>query len=107
MNDSMPDYGCWPLVIINSLVFIIFAFSFAKRGTRATSTLSSLFMIGYAAHTPGFVPRLGPTWVHRQQQPAAGEHSLNKETRPFLQRVCDARLMVGRAPYFKEMRYVG
>ena len=32
MNDA-PAYGLWPLVIINSLVFIIFAFSFTKPRT--------------------------------------------------------------------------
>ena len=36
MNDSgdMQPYGLWSLVIINSLVFIIFAFSFAKPRSR-------------------------------------------------------------------------
>lgn len=29
-HDSMPAYGLWSLVIINSAVFIFFAFSFAK-----------------------------------------------------------------------------
>ena len=29
-NDSMQAYGLWTLVIVNTLVFIIFAFSFAK-----------------------------------------------------------------------------
>lgn len=29
MKDA-PAYGLWSLVLINSLVFIIFAFSFAK-----------------------------------------------------------------------------
>jgi len=34
MNPSEPSaYGLWSLVIINSLVFIIFAFSFAKPRT--------------------------------------------------------------------------
>lgn len=33
MNDSIPAYGLWSLVVINSLVFIIFAFSFAKPHT--------------------------------------------------------------------------
>jgi protein-S-isoprenylcysteine O-methyltransferase Ste14 len=32
-HDSAPAYGLWSLVIINSLVFIIFAFSFAKPQT--------------------------------------------------------------------------
>ena len=33
MSESQPAYGLWSLVIINSLVFIIFALSFAKPGT--------------------------------------------------------------------------
>lgn len=34
MTESVPAYGLWSLVIINSLVFIIFAFSFFKPQTR-------------------------------------------------------------------------
>jgi protein-S-isoprenylcysteine O-methyltransferase Ste14 len=34
MNQPVPAYGLWSLVIINSLVFIIFAFSFAKPQTK-------------------------------------------------------------------------
>jgi methanethiol S-methyltransferase len=34
MNADSPAYGLWSLVIINSLVFIIFAFSFAKPRTQ-------------------------------------------------------------------------
>lgn len=33
MHDSASAYGLWSLVIINSLVFIIFAFSFTKPST--------------------------------------------------------------------------
>jgi protein-S-isoprenylcysteine O-methyltransferase Ste14 len=33
MNSSAPAYGLWALVIINSLIFIIFAFSFFKPKT--------------------------------------------------------------------------
>lgn len=33
MNHDTAAYGLWPLVILNSLVFIIFAFSFAKPQT--------------------------------------------------------------------------
>ena len=29
-HDDAPAYGLWALVILNSLVFIIFAFSFTK-----------------------------------------------------------------------------
>jgi len=32
--NSPSDYGLWPLVVINSLVFIIFAFSFAKPQSK-------------------------------------------------------------------------
>lgn len=34
MNAPSPAYGLWSLVIINSLVFIIFAFSFAKPRSK-------------------------------------------------------------------------
>jgi protein-S-isoprenylcysteine O-methyltransferase Ste14 len=34
MNDTVPAYGLWSLVIINSAVFIIFAFSFFKPQTK-------------------------------------------------------------------------
>jgi methanethiol S-methyltransferase len=30
MNDGIPAYGLWSLVVVNSLVFIVFAFSFAR-----------------------------------------------------------------------------
>ena len=33
MNDSAPAYGLWPLVIINTAVFVIFAFSFTRPRT--------------------------------------------------------------------------
>ena len=34
MSPPMPAYGLWSLVIVNSLVFILFAFSFAKPQSR-------------------------------------------------------------------------
>lgn len=34
MNETAPAYGLWPLVIINSAIFIFFAFSFTKPKTR-------------------------------------------------------------------------
>lgn len=34
MHDQAPAYGLWTLVILNSLVFIIFAFSFAPPASR-------------------------------------------------------------------------
>ena len=41
MNE-VPAYGLWPLVVINSLVFIIFAFSFTRpRTTRDWRSLGA------------------------------------------------------------------
>lgn len=34
MNHDMPAYGLWTLVLINSAIFIIFAFSFVKPKTK-------------------------------------------------------------------------
>jgi len=34
MNESLSAYGLWPLVIINSGIFILFAFSFIKPKTK-------------------------------------------------------------------------
>lgn len=34
MTDDAPAYGLWGLVIINSLIFIIFAFSFSRPRHR-------------------------------------------------------------------------
>ena len=34
MSETMPAYGLWTLVVINSAVFIIFAFSFFKPQTK-------------------------------------------------------------------------
>jgi protein-S-isoprenylcysteine O-methyltransferase Ste14 len=34
MEHAAPAYGLWPLVLINSAVFIIFAFSFTKPKTK-------------------------------------------------------------------------
>src|SRR3989338_2660714 len=35
MNDGFSDYGWWSLVAINSLIFIVFAFSFTKPRTAS------------------------------------------------------------------------
>ncbi len=34
MNPTLPAYGLWPLVVINSAIFILFAFSFIKPKTK-------------------------------------------------------------------------
>ena len=58
MNPSEPSaYGLWSLVIINSLVFIIFAFSFAKpqspRDWRSFSAFSA-FLVALFTEMYGF-----------------------------------------------------
>ncbi len=34
MNESLPSYGLWTLVVLNSAIFLIFAFSFTKPRTK-------------------------------------------------------------------------
>lgn len=57
MNTAFPDYGLWSLAIINSLVFIIFAFSFTKpktsRDWRSFSAFSA-FIVALFAEMYGF-----------------------------------------------------
>ncbi len=56
-HDSAPAYGLWSLVIINSLVFIIFAFSFAKpqssRDWRSFGAFSG-FLVALFTEMYGF-----------------------------------------------------
>lgn len=56
MNDA-PAYGLWSLVIVNSLVFIIFAFSFAKpqspRDWRSFGAFSA-FLVAFFTEMYGF-----------------------------------------------------
>lgn len=56
MNDS-PDYGLWLLVIINSAIFIIFAFSFTKPKTKRdwrSFGAFSAFVVALFAEMYGF-----------------------------------------------------
>jgi protein-S-isoprenylcysteine O-methyltransferase Ste14 len=57
MQNMPPAYGLWMLVIINSLVFIIFAFSFAKpkspRDWRSFSAFSA-FIVALFTEMYGF-----------------------------------------------------
>jgi hypothetical protein len=43
MHNDMPAYGLWALVVLNSAVFIIFAFSFTRSSSffRLTSPACS------------------------------------------------------------------
>lgn len=57
MNHSMPAYGLWSLVIINSAIFIIFAFSFfkprSKRDWRSFGAFSG-FIVALFVEMYGF-----------------------------------------------------
>ena len=57
MEQQAPAYGLWGLVIINSLVFILFAFSFAKpRSSRDWRSLGafSAFIVALFTEMYGF-----------------------------------------------------
>lgn len=57
MNDASPAYGLWSLVVINSAVFIIFAFSFFKpHSGRDWRTLGmySAFIVALFTEMYGF-----------------------------------------------------
>jgi protein-S-isoprenylcysteine O-methyltransferase Ste14 len=57
MSDSAPAYGLWSLVIVNSVVFILFAYSFFKpqtpRDWRSFSAFSA-FLVALFAEMYGF-----------------------------------------------------
>ena len=57
MNHDAPAYGLWSLVILNSLVFVIFAFSFTKpktsRDWRSFGAFSA-FIVALFAEMYGF-----------------------------------------------------
>lgn len=56
-HDNAPAYGLWPLVIINSAVFLIFAFSFTKprtaRDWRSFGTFAA-FIVALFTEMYGF-----------------------------------------------------
>lgn len=57
MNDAAPAYGLWLLVVINSAVFILFAFSFAKPSSRRdwrTFGAFSAFIVALFTEMYGF-----------------------------------------------------
>jgi len=56
-HEGMPAYGLWSLVIINSLIFIIFAYSFFKpQTTREWRSFGafSAFLIALFTEMYGF-----------------------------------------------------
>ena len=57
MNHSVPAYGLWSLVIINSAIFILFAFSFFKPKTKhdwRTFGTFSAFIVALFVEMYGF-----------------------------------------------------
>jgi protein-S-isoprenylcysteine O-methyltransferase Ste14 len=57
MHDDVPAYGLWSLVIINSAVFILFAFSFFKPATKRdwrTFGAFSAFLVALFTEMYGF-----------------------------------------------------
>ena len=57
MNGNAPAYGLWSLVVLNSLIFIIFAFSFAKpQSTRDWRSFGafSAFIVALFTEMYGF-----------------------------------------------------
>lgn len=80
-RDAAPAYGLWRLVVVNSLVFIIFAFSFLRPRRRRdwrsfgafAAFLVALFGDAYREYmkqVPAFVPRVGS----RAARSAAARH---------------------------------
>lgn len=57
MNAAIPSYGLWGVALINILVFVLFAFSFAKpqspRDWRSFGAFSA-FLVAYFAEMYGF-----------------------------------------------------
>src|SRR5512145_2537952 len=57
MNSAQDAYGLWSLVIINSLVFIIFAFSFSRPQSRRdwrTFGMYSAFIVALFTEMYGY-----------------------------------------------------
>lgn len=57
MNSNPSDYGLWPLVVINSAIFIVFAFSFARpRSSRDWRSFGafSAFLVALFTEMYGF-----------------------------------------------------
>ncbi|AZE05249.1 Putative protein-S-isoprenylcysteine methyltransferase [Pseudomonas chlororaphis subsp. aureofaciens] len=57
MNHAEPAYGLWSLVIINSLVFILFAFSFTRPRTNRdwrSFGMFSAFLVALFSEMYGF-----------------------------------------------------
>src|SRR6266550_573574 len=54
MSDAAPAYGLWSLVIVNSAVFIFFAYTFFKPQTPRDWSAFSAFLVALFAEMYGF-----------------------------------------------------
>ena len=91
MEDS-PAYGLWSLVIINSLVFVIFAFSFSKPQTQRdwrTFGAFSAFIVALFVEMYGF-----PLTIYLIVRVAAQAIS-GCRLFPMTQAICGTRCLVG------------
>ncbi|GAA2560515.1 hypothetical protein [Pseudonocardia hydrocarbonoxydans] len=72
-------YGPWPLVILNTALFALFAVSFfhprTKRDWRAMGAFTGQEWTDYAARTPAFVPWLGRRSTAPGRSASAGPSS--------------------------------
>lgn len=59
-QHSIPAYGLWPLVVINSAKFLAFAMyvRLARREEREALAAFGEAYVRYARQTPAFIPRL-------------------------------------------------
>lgn len=76
-QSTPPAYGLWSLVIINSLVFIIFAFSFAKpqspRDWRSFGAFSA-FLVALFTEMYGFPLRVQRLKLNAHSQETEVRH---------------------------------
>ena len=59
METAVPAYGLWWLVIVNSAIFILFAFTFFKPDTPRDGRSFGPLYATNMRDVPGFVPRMG------------------------------------------------
>ena len=80
MNHDAPAYGLWGLVIIESAIFILFAFSFfkprTKRDWRTFGGFAS-FVVALFVEMYGF-PRPGTSWHPWTRSSGAGKISRSR-----------------------------
>src|SRR5262249_39348475 len=98
MSHDAPAYGLWVLVTINSLVFILFAFSFTHprtgRDWRSFGAFSAFIVSLFAEIVLVSSHLLSSVWLANQSVSRAG--SVRPQFRPF---VAYAPGSEGRSPF--------